>query len=172
MGALAVGRRRKGLALGAGLSLLCVGLIGCTLLQDKGPELAHWEPVLSSDGTLLAFASPGEKGFEIFVRNLTGGEVQQLTDNEFDDWSPSWSPANDRLVFASSREKNVDLFLIDLASREVVRLTTHEGDDINPHWGADGRILFNSNRADTWEIYSIDPNGQDLIKVTETLDPE
>ena len=172
MGALAAGRTSKCLVVGTGLSLLCIGLIGCTLLQDKGPELAHWEPVLSFDGTLLAFASPGEKGFEIFVRSLADGEVQQLTHNEVDDWSPSWSPESDRLVFVSSREKNVDLFVIDVASLEVNRLTTHEADDVNPHWGVDGRILFNSNRSGTWEIYSIDSNGQDLIKVTETLESE
>lgn len=166
------GRMVKRLVGGVGLGLLFIGMIGCTLFQSKGPEIANWEPALSPDETMLAFASPGEKGFEIFVRNIVDGELKQLTHNEVDDWSPCWSPESDRLVFASSREKNVDLFVIDVASLAVVRLTTHEGDDINPHWGINGRIFFNSNRSGAWEIYSIDPNGQNLTKMTEALETD
>ena len=163
----------KRLVGGVGLGLLFIGMIGCTLFQGKGLEIANWEPTLSPDATMLAFASPGEKGFEIFIRSIVSGdELKRLTHNEVDDWSPCWSPESDRLVFTSSREKNVDLFVIDVTSLEVVRLTTHEGDDINPHWGISGRIFFNSNRSGAWEIYSIDPNGQNLTKITEVLETD
>jgi TolB protein len=164
------GRVRKVLAGSVGVFL--IGLVGCTFFQSKGPEIANWEPVLSPDETMIAFESSGEKGFEIFVRYVEGGEIRQLTDNEVDDWSPSWSPASDRLVFASNREKNVDLFVIDLSSLVIQRLTTHEGDDVNPYWGANDQVFFNSNRSGAWEIYSIDPNTQDLTKITESSETE
>ena len=143
-------------------------LSGCSFLQQEGPELRNWEPSLSPDGETIVFESPGEKGLEIFRRNASTGETVQLTSNEVDDWSPTWSPQGDRIAFSSNREKNVDIYVIDLQTLEETRLTTHEGNDVNPHWGVDGRILFNSDRSDVWEIYSIDPQGQDLVKITET----
>jgi TolB protein len=149
-------------------ALLFSGMTGCTFLQGQSPEIQNWEPVLSPDGTAVAFESPGKKGLELYVRGLESGEVTQVTENEVDDWSPTWSPQGDRLVFASNREKNVDLYIIDLETREVFRLTTHEGDDVNPYWGANGQILFNSNRSGVWEIYMMNPSDQSLIKITET----
>lgn len=153
------------------LALVVLVLVGgCSFLQQKGPELTNWEPVLSPDGTRIAFESPGEKGFEIYVRDLESGTTTQLTQNEADDWAPSWSPQGDRLVFSSSHEKNVDLYITGLETLTVDRLTTHEGDDVNPFWGANGKILFNSNRSGVWEIYMIAPDGTDLTKITETAE--
>ncbi len=142
-------------------------LTGCSLLQQNGPALENWQPTLSPDNTTIAYASPGEKGFELFTRNLETGEVTQLTQNEVDDWAPSWSPQGDKLVFSSNRDKNTDLYIIDLSTLEVIRLTTHDGEDINPYWAANNEILFNSNRADKWRMYMIDPDGKNLTLIGE-----
>ncbi|RLE37356.1 hypothetical protein DRJ12_03015 [Candidatus Acetothermia bacterium] len=149
--------------------LIGVGIIlgGCSLFQ-KGPALTNWEPVMSPDGMKIAFESPGDKGFEIYLRDVSSGQVEQLTKNEVDDWSPSWSPDGTAIVFISNRDKNVDLYVMDLATKNVTRLTTNEKDDVNPQWGVDGRILFNSNRTGAWEIYSINPDGTDLKQLTQT----
>ena len=156
------------------ISALALGVLmfvgGCGFLQQKGPQLTNWEPVLSPDGTRIAFESPGEKGFEIYIRDVESGTTTQLTQNEVDDWAPSWSPQGDRLVFSSSHEKNVDLYIIVLETLTVNRLTTHEGDDVNPFWGTNGKILFNSNRSGVWEIYMISPDGTSLTKITETAE--
>jgi len=157
---------------------MLVGLCTMILLlwiagfQQKGPEIANWEPALSPDGTTIAFESPGEKGLEIYTRVLENGATTQLTKNEVDDWSPSWSPQGDRIVFVSNREKNVDLYVIEIEGFAVTRLTTHEGNEVNPCWGINDKILFNSDRSDIWEIYMVDPDGQNLIKVTETTASE
>ena len=147
-------------------------LAGCSLLQQKGPTLENWEPTLSPDNSTIAYASPGEKGFELFTRNLDMGEIIQLTQNELDDWAPSWSPQGDKLVFSSSRDKNVDLYIIDISTLEVTRLTIHDGEDINPYWATNNEILFNSNRADTWEMYMIDPDGNNLMQISESSSTE
>ena len=151
--------------------LISAGLFlvgGCDLLQQKGPQLANWEPVLSPDGTTLAYASPGEKGFEIYTYDINTGEIVQLTQNEVDDWAPSWSPQGDRLVFSSNRDKNVDLYLIDIHTLDITRLTTDESEEVNPSWGVNDKILFNSSRSGIWEVYMIDCNGENLTKITET----
>jgi TolB protein len=147
------------------VAVLFVG--GCSLLQQQGPPLQNWQPVLSPDGTTLAYASPGSKGFELFTRNLATGDVKQLTQNEVDDWEPNWSPQGDRLVYVSNQNKNVDLYIIDLKTMAISRLTSQEKEDVNPTWGANGKIYFNSNRSGSWEMYSIDPDGKNLTQVTQ-----
>ena len=147
-----------------GLGLL---VAGCSF-GSKEPPLGNWQPALSPDGTTIAFASPGTKGFEIYTQSLATGERRRLTENEVDDWSPSWSPQGDRLVVVSNREKNVDLYVLQLDTLAVTRLTSDAGDDVNPTWGANGKILFDSNRSGSWEIYMIDPTGENLTKVTGT----
>lgn len=146
------------------IALLFVG--GCSLLQQQGPPLQNWQPVLSPDGTSIAYASPGDKGFELYTRDLATDEVKQLTKNEVDDWEPNWSPQGDQLVYVSNQDKNVDLYVIVLSTLAITRLTSQEGEDVNPTWGADGKILFNSNRSGSWEIYRIDPDGKNLTQVT------
>lgn len=145
---------------------ISVALAGCSL-GSKEPPLTNWGPALSLDGTTLAYATLGDKGFELYTQVLATGERRRLTTNDVDDWAPSWSPQGDRLVFVSVREKNVDLYILELDTLATTRLTLDPGDDLNPTWGSNGKILFDSNRSGAWEIYMIDPTGEHLTKVTE-----
>jgi len=150
-----------------GLLGFLVAATGCSLLQEQGPEMTYWEPELSPDGETLAYEDPIDGDLELFTLNLRTKEIRRLTRSDGPDWSPSWSPDGLRLAFASSREENADIYVVDLQTLSTFRLTTDEADDINPSWGVDNRIYFNSNRSDVWEIYTIDPNGGNLVKITQ-----
>jgi len=149
------------------IAALVATIGGCSFLGGNGPEFTNWEPQLSPDGEKLAYESPVDGSLELFTHDLQTGEEHRLTKNDVDDWSPNWSPDGTRIVFASNRDKNADIYILDLATLAVSRVTTDEKEDINPTWGIDGRIYFNSNRTGVWEIYSIDPDGENLVKVTE-----
>lgn len=161
----------KGEAVGKRIGLAVLGLcgiasvVGCSFLGDQGPEFTYWEPALSPDGGTLIYESMSGETLELYALDLATGEERRLTENDVEDWSPSWSPQGDRITFASNRDKNVDIFVLSVETLETHRLTTHEADDINPCWGVDGRIYFNSNRSDVWEIYAIDPDGLNLTKI-------
>lgn len=154
----------------ATLSLCAVAtLAGCSFFGgDGGPAFTNWEPELSPDGRMLVYESVFGETLELFSFDLEIGEERRLTENEVEDWSPSWSPDGDRIAFASNRDENVDIYVLTFETKEAQRLTTHEADDINPSWGVDGRIYFNSNRSEVWEVYTIDPDGSNLTKITET----
>ena len=49
------------------------------------------------------------------------------------------------------------------------RLTTSDGDDINPSWSSQ-RIVFQSNRDDTDELYSMSATGQNQVRLTNNSD--
>ena len=152
----------------AGIVVGCLALAGCSLLQPEAPTYRYWEPSLSPDGGRIVYAAPVGEAFELFVRDQETGEETHLTRNGAVNWSPSWSPDGTRLVFVSQRDDNIDLYVIDLGSGEETRLTTHEKEDLNPDWGSDGRILFNSSRSEQWELYAVDPDGGNLVRLTVT----
>jgi TolB protein len=149
-----------------------IGLVGgCSYFFGGGLEYTHWEPALSPDGRLLAYESVIDENVELFLRDLGTDTLRRLTENEYPDWSPTWSPTGDRIAFVSSRDDNYDIYVLTISDLSVERLTTDAGDDINPDWGVDGLIYFNSNRSGAWEIYTIDPIGRSLVKLTQVAGP-
>ncbi|UCF09495.1 MAG: PD40 domain-containing protein [Candidatus Bipolaricaulota bacterium] len=159
--------RAWGVAVTVTAVLIAVG--GCTFLQPEQPTYRYWEPARSPDGTQVVYSSPVGEAFELFLWDpATGGETQ-LTRNGAINWAPSWAPDSSRIVFASQRNDNIDLYVIDAVSGEETRLTTHEKEDVNPSWGPDGRILFNSSRSESWELYAIDPDGLNLERISPAV---
>ena len=148
------------------VGLCLISLAGCDFFGGEETDYSYWEPALSPDASMIVYESTAESSLELFTLNLETNIERQLTTNEYADWSPWWSPDGTRIAFASSRDENVDIYMLNLASLEVIRLTTHAADDINPSWGIDGVIYFNSNRSDTWEAYTIDPDSLVLRKLT------
>jgi Tol biopolymer transport system component len=63
-------------------------------------------PALSSDGTLLAFASDrgGEGNLGIWVQPVAGGQAIQVTRDPADDRTPSFTSDGGRIAFRSERE--------------------------------------------------------------------
>ncbi|MBN1858193.1 PD40 domain-containing protein [Candidatus Bipolaricaulota bacterium] len=148
--------------------LLVFGVAGCSLLTGgDAPAYQRWEPAASPDGTQIAYASPVEDGFEIFLMDIASGAERQLTTDGVVNWAPSWSPDGTRLVFTSERSDNIDLYVVRIETGEQERITTHSGEDYNPSWSASGEILFNSTRSGSWEIYSVNPDEGAIRQLTE-----
>ena len=59
------------------------------------PDTASYndvDPAVSPHGKRIAFASDRDGDFEIYMVNVSAGEVQRITDNAVDDRKPAWSP--------------------------------------------------------------------------------
>lgn len=148
--------------------LLVFGVAGCSLLSGgDAPAYQRWEPAASPDGTKIAYASPVEDGFEIFVMDIDSGFERQITSDGVVNWAPSWSPDGTQLVFTSERNDNIDLYVVDIETGEETRMTTHSGEDYNPSWSTSGEILFNSTRSGSWEIYSVLPADGAIRQLTQ-----
>ena len=61
-------------------------------LTPNTAEFIDIDPAVSSDGRRIAFASDRDGDYEIYLANVSTGEVQRLTDNAVDDRKPAWSP--------------------------------------------------------------------------------
>ncbi len=124
---------------------------------------------LSGDAAIgssrIAFVSDLDGGAEIFVMNVDGSGVEQLTYNDSDDRFPAWSPDGGRIAFVSDRDNDVeiyDIYVMNADGSGVERLT----DDCSNHapvWSPDGgRIAFTS-RGD---IYVTNADGSGVEQLT------
>ncbi|MBT3220758.1 MAG: serine/threonine-protein kinase [Proteobacteria bacterium] len=77
---------------------------------------------------------------------------------------PDFSPDGRRLAFMSFGEQE-DLFIVRTDGTGLRQITNDVHRDRSPRWSHDGkRIAFFSNRDGTYGIYSINPDGGDLVK--------
>ncbi len=60
-------------------------------------------PALSPDGQKVAFMSRREGNWNIYVANIDGSELQQLTEDAAQDGLPTWSPDGNAIAFVSDR---------------------------------------------------------------------
>jgi len=111
-------------------------------------------PTWSKDGKQIAFASNrtsanpsvyNANDFEIFVVNVDGTGLKQITKNNFSDFAPVWSPDGKQIAFASNRDNYAgnDIFVMNVDGSQVTRLTPaepgiHSG---APAWDPHGRTI-------------------------------
>ncbi|MBM3153084.1 MAG: hypothetical protein FJZ96_12935, partial [Chloroflexi bacterium] len=137
--------------------------------------IPNWarDPKWSPDGTRLLFsADPQNNGMhEIYVMNLDGSGLLQLTHNSYYDGAPNWSPDGSRIVFSSSPEADSDIYTMNADGSALLRLTTAPGDDFDPDWSPDGtRIAFVTDRHEqndsNYEIYLVNADGSGEMRLT------
>ena len=86
----------------------------------------------------------------VFVFDIAGKKLEQITSGSFEDSSPVWSPDGTKIAFVSTRQgpdpdrhQNSDIFVVDAkAGAEPRQLTTYLGaDGGRPSWSPDGQWI-------------------------------
>ncbi len=106
-------------------------------------------PERRSDGK---YVWPIYDSFDIFVSNLKGEVVQQLTDEPGYDAEATLSPQGDKIVFTSMRTGDLELFTMDIDGGNVQQVTSGLGYDGGAFFSPDGKqLIFRSSRPKTEE---------------------
>jgi Tol biopolymer transport system component len=115
---------------------------GAPAPQLKLTQLTHdagltWQPALSPEGKLVAYASDraGKGNLNIWLQQIGGGEPVQLTRHEANDYAPDFSPDGTRIVFRSDRAGGGIYVIPALGGSE--RLLAKEGQF--PRFSPDGQ---------------------------------
>ncbi len=96
------------------------------------------EPAWSPDGTQIAFASDQDGDFDIYVVDVEGGGVTNLTPwARQEDSSPCWSPDGRKIAFVSNRLGSRDIFVMNADGTQQRNLTQVMFDDLAPAWMPD-----------------------------------
>lgn len=93
-----------------------------------------------------------------------------------DKWDPGWSPDGDRIAFVSWYDGDQNIYLMNTDGSNVTQLTSDpfryfyifpDADDKHPAWSPDGeRIAFVSGRDARSDIYVMDTNGRNVVRLT------
>jgi dipeptidyl aminopeptidase/acylaminoacyl peptidase len=83
----------------------------------------------------------------VFVADVGGGAVKQLTDGTYNEHSIHWSPTGDEILFVSNREPdadrffNHDIYAVRVSDSRIRALTSNEAVVYRPRWSPDGRMV-------------------------------
>jgi Tol biopolymer transport system component len=126
-------------------------------------------PSWSPNGKKILFNAPGVGGVgDIWVINVDGTGLTNLTQTPSGEARPAWSPSGQQIAFQSNRSGNADIWVMDADGSNAVRLTSHPTPDQAPDWSPDGRkLVFQSNRDDPrGDIYVMNSDGTDVTRLT------
>lgn len=129
---------------------------------------------LSHDRTKIAFHAATSKtaysSYEIWVVDVDGSNLRQLTSNSILDGHPGWSPDDRTICYASFREPGkASIVLMTAAGVELADLTSAGIDDNDPDYLPDGRIVFKTDRFSTApevRIAVMNANGNNVMQLT------
>ncbi|HEU4631691.1 MAG TPA: BamA/TamA family outer membrane protein [Gemmatimonadaceae bacterium] len=134
---------------------------------DKFPFEQMIGPTFSPDGRRIAFVGATGEQSDLYVMNVDGSGLRQLTDDLYGDAQPAWSPDGRWIAFASERGPQTDLSLLrfgkwrisllDLSTGRVEVLPGQDGRNLNPQWSPDSRdLVYISDRTGTSNLFLYD----------------
>lgn len=142
-------------------------------------------PERRSDGK---YVWPIYPTYDIFVADLQGNILEQLTDEPGYDAEATVSPRGDKIVFTSTRTGDLELFTMNLDGSDVKQVTDQLGYDGGAFFSPDGtKLVFRASRPETteeqaaykslledglveptdMEIYVCDVDGSNVTQVTD-----
>ncbi|KGK97714.1 hypothetical protein LI82_08005 [Methanococcoides methylutens] len=121
------------------------------------------EPVMSPDGTKIAYLSKTAGNYDIWTMNPDGSENRQITDSSSNEGAPSWSPEGDMLVYSLEGK----IWTVDPDNRVPKLLRNDNFVNTNPVFNPDGtKIAFVSDRSGNSDIWVMNSNGVGIEQVT------
>ena len=111
-----------------------------------------YDGAVSPDGRRIVFVRETDGNYDLWMQDIDGSELVQLTSSKFGDFEPAWSPDGKRLVFISNRDAKGDVrktsvYSLELANNSIRRLTNAKrATDGGPAWFDENTVVFHSNR--------------------------
>lgn len=138
---------------------------GSNKRQIKG--LDGRAPFFMPDGRILFHSkSPNAN---IFIGNIDGTGLIQLTNTEGNDYSPKLSPDGKQVAFLGNRDGNQEVYVMNIDGTQQTRLTRNRTEEWDPFWSLDGTKIYFSSESTYGglDIYSVNKDGSGLRKIIQ-----
>lgn len=144
--------------------------------SDLLPNEYLVKPSWSPDGEWIAFLNESGMLGDIYLVRPDGTDLKQMTDsNDISrDGDLVWSPDGKKLAYSASRDGNIEIYLLDIEEALQGKASSQQLTDTAPpirnlvtSWSPDGsRIAFSSDQVNNSEIYLMNPDGSDVVRLT------
>jgi TolB protein len=121
----------------------------------------NYSPAVSPDGSRVAMVLSKSGSPDLYVANIDGSGLKQLTTTREAEFSPCWSP-DGRLICYGSRERGATLLFTISPSGGSPRqfATTGASSPTEPDWSPDGKwVAFTSQTRTSFDICIVPANG-------------
>jgi Tol biopolymer transport system component len=128
----------------------------------------------SPDGTMLAYSECCGSPSDVFIANVDGTGVRQITPDDTDGFGAAWSPDGSQLVYQQKDGATLEignLVVVDVATGETTQITDLDPAEyglwfMDPSFSPDGEhILFHLPRGPAddvntrWDLWSVPVDG-------------
>ncbi len=126
-----------------------------------------FDGVVSPDGKHVVFVRENNGNYDLWMQDVDGSDLVQLTSSPYADLEPAWSPDGGRIAFISNRDRKGDprgmsIYVLDVRSLSVQRVTNDpHAIDGGPTWKDNTTLYFHSDRktggrsSATWSIWQV-----------------
>ena len=116
----------------------------------------------------IAFVSTASGHKEIWLADVLGENIRQVTQHEYLAVAPKFSPDNKWLAYTSYHRNNPNLYITALNSLKTTRAISYQkGLNMAPAWAPDNSVIaVTLSKSANPDIYLIDINGKELRRLT------
>ncbi len=119
-------------------------------------------------GDAITYSSSKDGTPDIYVMSLKDHENRKLTRTQGIEVSPTVSPNGNHIAFVSDRGGSPQIYLMRTDGSDIRRVTFEGSYNTSPSWSPSGdRIVFSCRRGKN-QICIVNPDGSDLLQLTET----
>ena len=100
-------------------------------------------PSPSPNGEKIAFASNRGGFWDLYLLDLSSGDVTQLTNTPEYEGAPTWSPDGSFMAYEAYENESLNIFVgpANNPLEDFIRLTASSASDHSPAWAPDGRHI-------------------------------
>jgi Tol biopolymer transport system component/DNA-binding winged helix-turn-helix (wHTH) protein len=122
----------------------------------------------SPDGKRIVFASVRSGVLGVWVSNIDGSNLVQISNPHYESGSPQWSPDGKKVAFDSRPADRWEIQIADVLDGIPRKLITNISSMYRPHWSRDGKwIYFRSYEAGRAGLYRCPASGGDAIQLSK-----
>ena len=127
---------------------------------------------VSPDGKRLAMILSKSGSPDLYVSDLNGANLKQLTSTKEAESSPCWSPDSQTVCFSSRVGGAQGLFTVSASGGTMRRLrTVGAPNPTEPDWSPDGKWIVFTSMARDFNICLVKAEGGDAVVLTAGEDP-
>jgi dipeptidyl aminopeptidase/acylaminoacyl peptidase len=128
-------------------------------------SVSKYDVEYSPDGTKFAYVQSVSSTPQVFIANADGSNPHQVSTSSGIKYTPSWSPDGTKLLYSQAVSSQVHIFRSNIDGTNETEITS-SGVYYNPVYSPDGTKIIATFDSTDDEIYSMDPDGSNVINLT------